>query len=42
MLKLLGCKSVDDLISQTIPAHIVDKNAMEYDGVKIPDEPKTE
>lgn len=42
MLKLLKCESVHDLISQTIPAHILDTNALEYNGAKIPDEAKTE
>ncbi|EAS00676.1 glycine dehydrogenase [decarboxylating] protein (macronuclear) [Tetrahymena thermophila SB210] len=42
MLKLLGCKNIDDLIHQTIPSHIYDNTALEYNGSKIPDEPKTE
>jgi len=42
MLKTLNVKTVDELIQATIPGHILDPNALEYNGSKIPDEPKTE
>ena len=42
MLKTLNVKTVDELIQATIPGHILDPNALEYNGSKIPVEPKTE
>lgn len=42
MLKELNVNSVDELIKKTIPAHIIDSTALEYNGAKLPNEPKTE